>query len=235
MSSNRLFLHAGLFIFLMSMAGFSTAQTNGFGFKLGPSLGFQKWGGGNQTDPLLRWHIAAFMDSESSDGKNVIYGQLGYHVKGGGIRIPFFYDINGNRYPGSTYGMEFHNLSFELGLKRFLKLAQWKPYYAVGLRGEYTLNTNLEIYKELEEWTRKWNYGITLRIGSEFKFKKLMNMGIEFTIAPDLSKQVYVPASIRRIDPFTGQPTPGYEQSTVNTTLELSVYLRFMQLIIYDE
>ena len=73
MSSNRLFLHAGLFIFLMSMAGFSTAQTNGFGFKLGPSLGFQKWGGGNQTDPLLRWHIAAFMDSESSDGKNVIY------------------------------------------------------------------------------------------------------------------------------------------------------------------
>ncbi|MBK9222631.1 MAG: hypothetical protein IPO16_11025 [Saprospiraceae bacterium] len=211
------------------------AQSNGFGFKLGPSLGYQKWGGGSQRDPLLRWHVAAFMDSESSDSKNVIYGQLGYHVKGGAFRVSYFYDVNGNRYPGSTYAMEFHNLSLDIGLKRFLHKGKWKPYYAIGLRGEYTLKTNFEIYQELQEWVRKWNYGVSVKIGSEFKFSKLVYGGIELNLAPDLSKQIFVPATIRRLNPFTHQPEPGYEQSTVNTTIELSFYLRFLQLIEYIE
>lgn len=211
------------------------AQTSGFGLKLGPSLGFQKWGGGSQRDPLLKGHIAAFMDSESSDGKNIVYGQLGYHIKGGALKFSFFYDVNGNRYPGATYGMEFHNLSLELGLKRFLRLARWKPYYAFGLRGEYTMGTHFEVFQEMEEWTRRWNYGISLRLGSEFSLRKLILAGIELNIAPDLSKQVYVPASIRRLDPWTGQPLPGYEQSTVNTTIELSLYIRFLRLVVYED
>lgn len=211
------------------------SQSNGFGFKLGPSLGYQKWGGGSQRDPLLRWHLDAFMDSESSDQKNVLYGQLGYHIKGGAIRYGFFFDQFGNRYPGGSYAMEFHNLVLELGIKRFIRIAKWKPFYAVGLRGEYTLKTKLEINPELEEWTRKWNYGVSLRLGSEFKLSELSNIGIELNIAPDLSKQIYIPASIRRLDPWTGQPTPGYEQSTVNTTLQLTMYMRFMRIIIYED
>ncbi len=210
-------------------------QANGFGIKGGPSLGFQKWGGSNQRDPLLKWHLAFFMDSESSDSKNVIYGQLGYHVKGGGIRYPYFQDINGNIYPGGTFGMEFHNLSLDIGLKRyFSKAEKWKPYYAIGLRGEYTLKTDFEIYQELQDYVNKWNYGFSVKIGTEFKIKKLINAGIELNIAPDLSKQVYVDPRIRRFNPFTGQPEPGYETSTVNTTIELSVYLRFLQLIVYE-
>lgn len=211
------------------------SQANGFGIKLGPSMGFQKWGGGSQRDPLVRWHVAAFMDSESSDSKNVIYGQLGYHVKGGAFRVSYFYDINGNRYPGSTYGMEFHNLSLDIGLKRYIRKGIWKPYYAIGLRGEYTAKTKFEIYQELEEWVRKWNYGFSIKLGTEYKMSKLTHAGLELNIAPDLSKQVYVPATIRRINPWTGQAEPGYEQSTVNTTIELSFYLRFMQVIEYEE
>lgn len=210
------------------------AQANGFGFKMGPSMGFQKWGG-NQRDPLLRFHAALFADSESSDSKNVVYAQLGYHIKGGGIRILSFVDINNNIvYPGGTFGMEFHNLSLDLGLKRFISNGKkWAPYYAIGLRGEYTLKTSFEIYEELQEWTCKWNYGISVKIGSEYKFSKLLHGGLELNIAPDLSKQIYVPASIRRINPWSHQPEQGYEQSTVNTTVELSFYLRFLQLIEY--
>ena len=95
--------------------------------------------------------------------------------------------------------------------------------------------TNFEIYQELQEWVRKWNYGVSVKIGSEFKFSKLVYGGIELNLAPDLSKQIFVPATIRRLNPFTHQPEPGYEQSTVNTTIELSFYLRFLQLIEYIE
>lgn len=222
-------------ILLFSILGqLLNAQTNGYGIKLGPSLGFQNWGGGNKRDPLLRLHIAAFMDSESSDSKNVIYGQLGYHIKGGGIRFPYFYDLNGNRVPGGTYAMEFHNLSLDIGLKRFFTTGAWKSYYAIGLRGEYTLSTKFEIYEELKEWTNYWNYGFSLKVGTEFKIQKLVNGGIELNIAPDLSKQIYVPASIRRYNPFTRVLEPGYETSAINTTVEISFYLRFIQLIEYD-
>ncbi|MBK8954529.1 MAG: hypothetical protein IPM34_03100 [Saprospiraceae bacterium] len=222
-------------VLLISFQNDAFAQATGFGLKAGPSMGFQKWGGGNQLDPLWRWHVAAFLDSESSDGKNILYGHLGYHVKGAAIRFNAIYDINGNRYPGASFAMEFHNLSFELGMKRFLKMKRWKPFYAVGLRGEYTLSTKFEVYPELQEWTKKWNYGVSLRLGTEYAAKKLVHYGLELNIAPDLSKQVYVPAAIRRIDPWTGQVIPGYEQSTVNTTIELSFYVRFKRIIIYED
>jgi len=210
-------------------------QANGFGLKLGPSMGFQSWGGGSKSDPLWKGHLAAFMDSESSNGKNIVYGQLGYHIRGGAVRFNAFYDLNGNRYAGGSFGMSFQNLALEIGMRRFLKLGKWKPFYGFGLRGEYTLGTKLEIYQELEEWTKKWNYGVSLRIGSEFQMSKLVKAGIELNIAPDLSNQVYIPATIRRIDPWTGQIYPGYEQATKNTSVELSFYLRFMQLIIYED
>lgn len=210
------------------------AQANGFGLKTGPSMGFQKWGGNNQSDPLLRWHVAAFIDSESSDSKNVIYGQLGYHIKGQGIRFAYTLDQHGNIGPGSTYGMEFHNLSLDIGLKRFIsKNNKWRPYYAIGLRGEYTMKADLQIFPEYKEFVCKWNYGFSVKIGSEFKFRKLVYGGIELNIAPDLSNQIYVPASIKRYDPFTNQVYPGYEQSSKNTTVELSFYLRFLQVIEY--
>jgi hypothetical protein len=213
----------------------SYSQANGFGLKLGPTLGFQKWGGGNQTDPLLRWHAAVFMDSESSDSKNVIYAQLGYHVKGGGIYVPYFYDDKNNRYPGGTFGMEFHNISLDIGLKRYLKQGKWKPYYAIGLRGDYTLSTNFEIYQALEAYTCRWNYGFSVKIGTELKLSKLINGGIELNVAPDLSKQIYVPASVKVYNPYTQTSgNLGYEISTANTVVELSIYIRFLQLIEYE-
>ena len=177
-------------------------QANGYGIKLGPSLGFQKWGGSTQSDPLLRWHAAIFVDSESSDSKNIIYAQFGYHIKGQGIRYPYSIDQHGNRGPGYTFGMEFHNLSLDLGLKRFIgKNKKWRPYYGFGLRGEYTVKTNFEAFEEMTEFVCKWNYGISIKIGSEYKFRKFLNGGLELNIAPDLSKQIFVPASIRRLDP----------------------------------
>lgn len=225
------------FILLYCFLQFQTiAQENGFGIKGGPSLGYQKWGT-NQRDPLLRWHLAAFMDSEGSDGKSVVYGQFGYHVKGGAFIVPYFYDINRNAYPGGTYGMEFRNLSLDLGLKKYLSIGTWKPYYAIGLRGEYTVSTKFELYQNLDnnDYIHRWNYGFSLKIGTEYTFSKMVHGGLELNVAPDLSKQIYVDPSIPRYNPYTRLYERGSEISAINTTIELSFYLRFIQIIQYDE
>ncbi|MDQ3140766.1 MAG: hypothetical protein M3Q56_00810, partial [Bacteroidota bacterium] len=128
------------------------SQNNGFGFKSGMTTGFQNWNG-SQRDPLFAWHAAAYADSESSDG-NTIYGQLGYHEKGGALRYNRFIDQFGNIYPGQTFEMKFNNLGIEVGFKRFLKVKKFQPYYAIGLRAEYTLSTKFEINEALREWVR---------------------------------------------------------------------------------
>lgn len=101
------------FLFWTNLIG----QANGYGVKAGPGLGLQRWSGSDRA-PLFIYHVDAFADSESESG-NVLYSQLGYHLKGSALRINQFVDVNGNLFPGSTFGMHFHNLVLELGMKKF--------------------------------------------------------------------------------------------------------------------
>jgi hypothetical protein len=219
---------------LFQGSAYLNAQANAYILKTGTTLGLQDWGGGSRS-PLMRYHGAFQYESISSNNRNVVYAQLGYHVKGGGIRVFQFRDINNNLYKGGFFGNEFHNIALDIGMKQFLNEKKFRPFYAVGLRGEFTAKTKFELYGELKEWVRKFNYGISARVGAEYPIKKLINIGIELNVAPDLSKQVFVPAYIRRLDPWTGQPVPGYEQKIVNFSMELSIYIKFIQQIIYIE
>ena len=59
-----------------SFLGFS--QGMAFGFKGGPSLGFQKWGEGGQRDALIAYHGIAFVESLAEHDEFAIFAQLGY-------------------------------------------------------------------------------------------------------------------------------------------------------------
>ena len=122
----------------LTMIGGVFGQANGFGFKTGPSLGFQKWGG-TSRQPLTKFSVDIFADSEGSgDTRNTIYGQLGYHTRGSAFRYSRFIDLNGNVSKGGSFSMQFHNIVLELGMKRFIKTpTKLQAFYALGLRGEF--------------------------------------------------------------------------------------------------
>ena len=215
------------FLILINLYG----QANGYGVKAGPGLGLQRWSGSDRA-PLFVYHVDAFADSESESG-NVLYGQLGYHLKGSALRINQFIDVNGNIYPGSTFGMHFHNAVLELGMKKFFRKGKLNAFYGLGLRGEYTVKTKFEFYQEYKDFVQRWNYGVSLRIGTEFFMSKFVRSGLEVHIAPDISRQIFVPQGVRYYDPRTNTTSPGVEQSVRNTVIELSFYLRFLQIIEY--
>src|SRR5690606_31268447 len=71
------------FILVMALAvvgGLGSLHGQGytFGFKTGPTLGFQQWND-FQRDPLLGFHGALFMESLAEDDAYCLYTQLGYH------------------------------------------------------------------------------------------------------------------------------------------------------------
>ena len=58
-----------------------------------------------QSCSLIGFHFSLSIDSESSEGNNIIYGDFGYHVKGGAIRYQYFQDLFGNRIKGDKFNM----------------------------------------------------------------------------------------------------------------------------------
>lgn len=226
-----------ILLFQLSFLGISGAifaQATGFGIKAGPGLGFQRWNGGSKRDLLSIYHVDAFLDSESASG-NIIYGQLGFHTRGSSSRIGPFEDVNGIYYPARRLKTVFSNVVLEIGAKKLVQTKRFETFYALGVRGEYTSKSKFEFYDELQDWVRKFNYGISIRMGAEWKWNKLTKYGIDLNIAPDISKQIYVPAGIRYYNPITKTTSPGYEQSVRNIAIELSFYIRFLQIIEYDE
>ena len=132
------------------------AQGFAFGAKGGLSVGFQKWGQqGSQRDPLMAYHGVAFIESAPEDNAFAVFAQAGYHVRGGAVRTRTrtILDNNGNLrdLSGRTDRYEFRNISISLGGKQKLPLGSGssKVYYFMGIRGDYTLNTNLEDYQSI--------------------------------------------------------------------------------------
>lgn len=211
-----------------------TAQKYGYTIKGGAGIASQRWqGGSGGRTPLRAYHADLGVDWES-EGGNVIYGQLGYHQRGSGLRVLQFVDVNGNILPGGTFGMRFHNLALEAGMKKFFLKGQTKAYYGLGVRVEYTMDSEFEfLFLQYKDFVQKFNYGFSVRVGTEFKLGKLVMGGVEAQVAPDISRQIWVPSGIRVIDPRTNMVSNGTEQNVRNLCLELSVYLRFLQIIEY--
>ncbi len=242
-----------LSIFLFSISTFfsqtATAQGYAFGVKGGLAVGQQAWSsGGSATNNLLfKYHGAAFIESVSASdkGQSVLFAQLGYHLRGSAFRYRSgaAYDPSGNivKVDGFKQEFIFKNIGLILGAKRRGVLGKERAFYTVGLRGEYTVGTNLEDtplnpfyvsnYPE-KEFVRKFQYGLTLSGGYEFPFSELAGGFIEFSIHPDLSRQ-YFRGEYPAYDGYLRQNVIVPSQAIRNISFELSIGFRLLRKIEY--
>ncbi len=231
-----------VFLTLMILPFDMAAQSYAFGIKGGPSLGFQRWGEGNRNI-LWAHHVSAFIESAPEISSGLIYAQVGYHVRGSAIRFQAINFGNGQFLGQRTDQFRYNNASLGIGFKNRRYLANTVLYYFFGVRGDYTLSTNLSKYEEFvvngliyptDSWVRKFNYGISLGGGWEFPFSDFVSGIVELSFHPDFSRQYDQPSIPNVIDPFQ----PGVlrtipDRRIVNYTAEISVGLRFLRKIVY--
>ncbi len=220
------------------------AQGTAFGLKGGLTLGVQKWNGFDQ-DPLFKYHGAISAESLDETAQFSVFAQAGYHLKGSALRNQNFLDQNGNFFRLAAQEFIFKNASLVLGGKRKYNLSDVsRGYYLFGLRGDYTLGTNLDKYKEANSFNgglfypdnafvRKWNYGVTLGGGIEFDLGELVGTLLEITVNPDFSYQYRQPAIPNVRDPFTGQNRTIQERSIRNVTFEITAGFRLLRKVEY--
>jgi len=236
-----------LFIVLI-LATSSFGQGMAFGFKAGPSIGFQNWNNGGQRDALFAYHGIAFIESLAAQDEFAIFAQTGFHVKGGAVRYNRFTFLDNSNnlrdFPGRTDRYEFRNLSLTVGGKQKFGLNNFSYYYLFGIRGEFTINTNLNEFQEgfpegirnffpSPQNVRRLNYGVTVGGGFEFKFAELISGIVELTVNPDFSKQYRRFAIDNVYNPFTMQNGTLPEQELSNNTIELSIGIRLIRQVEY--
>lgn len=220
------------------------AQGTAYTLKSGLTLGVQKWDGFDQ-DPLFKYHGAISAESLDETAQFSIFAQAGYHLKGSALRNGSFLDQNGNFNRLSAQEFIFRNISVVLGAKRKYELTDaMKGYYLIGLRGDYTLSTNLDQYKSFNElngglyypdngFVKKWNYGLSLGGGFEFAFGELVGASLEFTVNPDFSYQYRQPDIPNVRDPYTGQNRTLPSREIRNVTFEISAGFRLLRIVEY--
>lgn len=227
------------------------AQSYAFGFKGGMTAGTQKWDNNFQREPLFRYHIAGFIESHSDQDKFSVFAQAGYHIKGSAIRTfaqviqtpTGFKSVDRLNNP-----FEFNNISLVLGGKQKYDFRKsTKVYYSLGIRGDYTISSNLRpegidetntyffVYP-FDEFVNKFNYGVTAGGGIQFDFTDLVGGFIEIQINPDFSYQYNQPEirNVRNPNPLSSTSSITIPQRQItNTTFELSLGIRFLHKIIY--
>jgi hypothetical protein len=240
-------LYIFLFLFLPPSVFF--AQGYGFGVKGGLAIGNQRFDGSGTFDNslLFKYQGDVFIESAPEDPTSVMYASLGYHVRGHARRYrTSAYDVMGRieTIPAFTQTYEFNNISLGVGFKRRNVLNREHAYYGIGVRGEYTINTNLEkalsigYFPLTKEFVREFNFGMTLSGGYEFPFSDLAGAFVEFSVHPDITKQYFQPTigNVNRLDPNTGQIITGIsEQSSRNLSMEITIGFRFLRKIIYTD
>ncbi len=226
-----------------------------YGLKGGLTLGTQQWNGFDRA-PLIGYHGIASIESYSPDAKFSLFAQLGYHLKGSAIRRSLFgnpFNAGFTTFPPQKF--EFHNVGLTVGAKQTVQeLGRAKVYYMFGVRGDYTLTTNLDEYESFVALNpnfagfyplnvyynsqtligiRRLNYGFTAGGGFLFPFSDFIEGVLEFTINPDFSLQYEQPSIPNVRDPFTGQSRTISERKIRNLTFEVSVGARFLRKIEY--
>jgi len=225
---------------ILSISAF--AQSYYFGLKGGPSIGFQQWDGIDRN-ALLRWHGSVFIESMAEVGEIGLFAQAGYHKKGSSIGGGLATGINGNPIRLSGQAFVFNNVDLVVGVKQrldFSMMGSKNAFYTFGLRGDYTIDTNLEQYQDFNrgflpfpEFVRKWNYGASISGGFEFDFMEYIGGIFEISIHPDFSFQYQQPAIPNVRNPWTGAFQTLNERTIRNVTLEISVGFRFLREIEY--
>lgn len=226
---------------LILISTFCGAELFGQGYYFGPRggavLGFQN-GNDAARQPLISYHGDIFIESLDPQKKGSLFGMIGYHSRGSAIRGTLF--NTGNAF---TTKFLFKNISLCVGAKRKIGDSDGlQPYYMVGLRVEYTYDTNLNdntnsvqsIYFPIHELTNKLNYGLTAGGGFELPLSEFVIPYIEFTLNPDLSFQYRSDAIPNVTHPYTGNLVTIPEREIRNLSIEISIGFKFLRKVIYQ-
>jgi len=238
-----------ILLILVILANISYTQSTAFVINLGPSIGSQRWDN-SQRQTLFAYHASLAVESvNTEDDKNSLLAQVGYHVKGSANRFNFIDPRGGFNITSQPF--KFNNLSLLVGAKQkfaFGPSGRFRYFYFGGIRGDYTLNTNLDelnqsndllantgIYPD-EGGVRHFIFGVTAGGGLQFELSDLIGAQISVSLNPDLTNQYYSGPIPNVIDPFTpGQTFTIPERRIRNTTLEISIGLRLLRKVEYVE
>ena len=213
-----------------------------FGLKGGLLLGTQAWNN-FERDPLVKYQGAVFI--ESVDDAFSLFAQAGLHRKGSAIRGRNFIGINNEPFRPPTQEFIFNNVVLTVGGKKKNWLSASSTWhYMFGLRGDYTVSTNLDEYKPINEannslffpddaFVQKWNFGVTLGGGAEFELSELVGVILELTVNPDFSLQYRQPAIPNVYSPITQTNISIPERTIRNVTFEISAGFRFLRKVEY--
>lgn len=229
-----------LFLFISSSLWLK-GQSYWFGAKSGLAMNWQSWGNGVSSgfdrNQLLSIPIDIYIESYDEESKGSFYAQLGYKTRGSSYRLlTNFGTTNANQ------EFKFNNLVLEAGVARSLnlKMMEMTPYYKVGLRGEYTVSTNLEDflvfgspYFPIDDFVIKFPFGFTAGGGFTYDIEDLYGLLFEFTINPDIGLQYEQPPLNNVRDPFTNQLTSFDLRQVRNLSMEFKVGLRFLRKVEY--
>lgn len=240
------------FLILASIVLFgqlANAQSYAFGLKGGLLAGMQQWEGQNRS-LMFKSHGVIFIESADEGQTYGVFAEAGFHQRGSARRNVRFTGPSGNLFDAPTQEFIFNNVSLTLGAKdKKLLNAETFFYYGLGVRGEYTVSTNLQEFREtfediyganilvggypIPEFVRKWNYGITVQGGLEWHMSEFVASVFEVRVSPDFSAQYLQPPIANAYDPITGNTRSFNEQKAVNISIELTIGLRFLRKIIY--
>ena len=224
------------FVLMLFSCSSVRAQSFYFGPKVGPSLGFQKW---NQTDndALFALNADIFLESAPLESTNVFYGSLGWRTRGSAWRF-----ASSNPLQLNSTNFKFRNIVLELGAKKMLtRNLEKSPYYFIGIRGEYTVSTNLSEYDRWNSYyfpnkafVKNFVYGVSFGGGYEFGFRQYTRFYVEIGMHPDVSQQYYQPTIANVPDPFfPGQSVTLQERIVRNLSLELKFAMKFLRKVEY--
>lgn len=225
-----------LFLLLSSLTFTLAGQGFHFGPKGGTGICYQQWNG-NDRSPIIPLHGDLFIETLDDEGKGAIYGQLGLHTRGSSTRVR---NIFSNSIGRTSF--KYQNISIGAGIKKRLDISRSPTlYYQAGIRGEYTIGTNLSEFDgsnisgtfPVEAFVRKFNYGITVGGGFEFDFGQNFQPFLEFNFMPDLSAQYDQFESFEFLDPFTNIIRTIPARSVRNISLEVTLGLKFLREVIY--
>lgn len=229
-----------LFAILFQVTG--NGQSFWFGAKGGGGMNFQSWGNGLtqniNRDPIFSLNGDIFIESFDEFNRGSLYAQFGYHTRGSSIRFVSF-----NNLFETQQGFRFNNLVLEAGARKTFSINKSVfPYYHVGLRGEYTVSTNLDDYKifnnlfyPMNEFVRKFNYGVSFGGGFIKPVTELSDLFLDITISPDLSFQYEQPPIPNVIDPITFQRVSLELRQVRNLSIEAKIGIRFLRRVIYED
>jgi hypothetical protein len=231
-----------LSILLTTFLATAYAQSFWFGAKAGGNLMTQTWGSsfgaaGNR-DLGLGFAGDLFIESYDELNKGSLYASLGYHERGSAIQfISFNNDFNARQ----TF--TWRNAVLELGARKPFSIdGDFDPYFTIGVRGEYTMSTNLDSYSSFnslfypnDAFVQRWVYGFSAGGGFESSFSDFTKFFIDIQLHPDVAFQYIQPQLFNVRDPWNpGEIITVPERQARNVTIEIKAGVRFLRKVIYE-